>query len=250
MKAFKFFIMAAIVAVAGNLTSCTDYQDEIDALDGRVQKIEDMVSTMQKHLDALTSLVDGVANNWYITGYMPIIENNETVGYMINMCKDTFDPVTGKVILAERQEKTIEVRNGEKGEDAQFPDIEPRQNPDGGWYWVVILPDGTEQPLTDNNGNDIIVATDGKDAVSPQVRINPDNGEWETSFDGGNTWVSTGVVAAGEKGDQGPKGNTGPKGDDADSAIVSITIVEDGDGMKLRFVTKGGTVFELPFIQL
>ena len=54
----------------------------------------------------------------------------------------------------------------------------------------------------------------GADAVAPQVRINPDNKEWEISTDGGQTWTSTGVVAVGPKGDTGSNGSTGAAGND------------------------------------
>lgn len=254
MKAIKLFILAAIATVSGAMVSCTDYQDEIDSLDKRVKTIEDMVSTMQRNLDALTAIVQGMEDNWFITNYMPIIEENKTVGYIINLRKDHYDPKTGKVIEDQREEKTIEIRNGEKGADAQFPNIEVAQGTDADgrtiYYWVVILDDGTEVPLTDGNGNPVVVAKDGKSATSPQVRVNPETGEWETSIDNGKTWQSTGVKVAGDKGSDGPQGDQGQKGDDAESAIVKIETIETTDGLYLKFTTKGGTMFILPYIAL
>lgn len=246
MKQIKLFIFAALAFIAGTtMTSCTDYQDEIDALDKRVTKLEEMANTMQKRLDAFAFLVEGMGDNWVVSDYIPIIEDNKVVGYIINLRKDKYDPVTGQIIPEEREEKSIEIRDGEKGEDAQFPDIEPRRDKDGNWYWVVINPDGTERPLTDENGKPIIIGKDGKDAVAPKIRINPLTLEWEISTDNGETWVPTGVSATGDKGATGPKGEPGA---DAESAIVSIEIVDGTNGKQLKFTTKNGTTFYLPYI--
>ncbi len=252
MKSIKLFILAAVATLTGAMVSCTDYQDEIDSLDNRVKRIEDMVSTLQKNLNAITAIVEGMQDQWVVTNYMPIIEDNETVGYLINLRKDTYDVKTGR--LSDTEEKTIEIRNGAKGEDAQFPDIEVAQGVDSEgrtyYYWVVILDDGTRVPLVDDQGNPVVVAKDGKSATTPQVRVNPETGEWETSIDNGKSWQSTGVKVAGDKGSVGPQGEQGPKGDDAESAIVRIETIETTDGIFLKFTTKGGTVYILPFIQL
>ncbi len=49
-----------------------------------------------------------------------------------------------------------------------------------------------------------------------QIRINSDTGEWEVSYDGGETWTSLGVKAEGDKGDRGEKGEAGEKGEKGD----------------------------------
>lgn len=253
MKTLKFFIFAAFVALSGAMVSCTDYQDEVDALDTRVKRLEDMVNTMQKRIDAIADIVDGMSDNWYITNYMPLVEDNQNVGYILNLRKDTFDPDTGQPIEELKQEKTIEIRNGEKGDSGQFPNISVAEGTDDEgrtvYYWVIVRPNGTKQPIVDENGNPAIIGQDGKDAISPKVRINPVTGEWETSVDGGETWASTGVKAEGEKGETGQKGDKGLKGADADSAIVKIELVETADGKKLQLTTSGGTVFLLPYYQ-
>jgi ATP-binding cassette subfamily F protein 3 len=55
-KTAKFYIVTVFAVIAGLFTSCTDYQDEIDALDARVKKLEEMASTMQKNLDNLADI--------------------------------------------------------------------------------------------------------------------------------------------------------------------------------------------------
>ena len=53
---------------------------------------------------------------------------------------------------------------------------------------------------------------DGKDGVTPKLKIGDDN-FWYISYDDGQTWVSLGVKATGEKGDTGEAGQKGDKGD-------------------------------------
>ncbi len=70
-------------------------------------------------------------------------------------------------------------------------------------------------PYIDENGvwcigeiNTGVKATgaDGEDGITPQLRINSETGEWEVSLDNGINWETTGVAAAGEKGEAGEDG--------------------------------------------
>ena len=77
------------------------------------------------------------------------------------------------------------------------------------------------QNITLNNGTMTITLTDdtqfqfenigsaSSGGVAPQIRINTQTNEWEISSDSGNSWVSTGVKATGEKGADGVKGEDG-----------------------------------------
>ena len=58
--------------------------------------------------------------------------------------------------------------------------------------------------------------------TTPQIRINTQTNEWEISSDSGNSWVSTGVKATGEKG---ADGADGAKGEDGISPKVQINAV-------------------------
>ena len=66
----------------------------------------------------------------------------------------------------------------------------------GNFYWAYETEDGSIEFLTDGNGEKILAA-----ATAPQVRINPETGNWEISSDGGNTWKDTGVLASGQSGE-------------------------------------------------
>lgn len=59
---------------------------------------------------------------------------------------------------------------------------------------------------------DYLKGRPGSAGSMPKVRINPTTEEWETSEDGGITWVSTGFVARGPQGIQGETGPQGPQG--------------------------------------
>ena len=74
---------------------------------------------------------------------------------------------------------------GEKGE----PGITPHIGDNGNWFI------GDE---------DTGVKSEGRDGISPVIRINPETFEWEISNDGGVTYISTEVVAKGIQGEQGP----------------------------------------------
>ena len=70
-----------------------------------------------------------------------------------------------------------------------------------------------------------IVGADGKDGISPQIRINATTSQWEISTDNGATWIATGVAATGpqgEKGEQGEQGIQGEKGEQGEQGIQGI----------------------------
>ena len=73
------------------------------------------------------------------------------------------------------------------GETGYTPSIIIVQE-NGNFYWAYETEDGSIEFLTDENGEKIPAA-----ATAPQVRINPETGNWEISSDGGNTWKDTGV---------------------------------------------------------
>lgn len=261
-KAIKFIIFAAIAVIAGAATSCTDYQDEIDALKNRVDTLYTLQNNVQNNLNTLETLIVAMEDHWYVVGWAALPDDNGdgvSDGYVINLRKDKYDKKTGEVIEAEKEEKTITIKNGTKGSDAQFPDISAQQKkPEGWWFWVIKNPTtGEWDPIKDEKGDTIKVAQDGQDATSPQVKIDwdadHDNGDgtkgayvWFTSADNGKTWVSTGVGAIGTQGEPGAPGAVGPKGADAESPIVSVKLTVEGSSSFLEIVLKNGSVVKVP----
>ena len=179
----KFLALAIIPLMAATVSSCTDYQDEIDALDNRVTRLENLTDVINSQLEVLQRLADALEKADYITG---VTENSD--GLIINFKK------AGSVFIRNG-------KNGKDGIDAQMPNISMAQAPDGFFYWTlngefVLTPDGS---LIRANGVDGKDGKDGK-AVAPQIRINPTTFYWEVSYDGGTTWISTSVYSKGKDG--------------------------------------------------
>ena len=68
MKKLNHLLLAAMLLVSGAITtSCTDYQDEIDALDFRITVLEELVKQVNNNLDAMRAIVDAMESGDYIT---------------------------------------------------------------------------------------------------------------------------------------------------------------------------------------
>ena len=80
---------------------------------------------------------------------------------------------------------------------------------------------------------------DGKDGATPKLKIGDDN-FWYISYDDGQTWVSLGVKATGEKGDTGETGQQGEKGDKGDPGADGQDGADGKDGVDGKDVDKGG----------
>ena len=184
MKTIKTLLLAASASLLfSTLNSCTDYQDEIDALDVRVTYLESLVNQINTDLKALGTIVKAIEDGDYITDV-----TYTTDGYVINFKKN------GPVYIID----------GLDGADAAAPNITVCQDPTGDWFWMLNgewLTVGGEKVRA--NGKDGKNGENGKDAISPQVRINPATNEWEYSTDGGDTWNPTGQKATGKDGQDG-----------------------------------------------
>ena len=236
MKTIKTFLLAGLAAVLLTTpTSCTDYQDEIDALDGRVAYLESLVDKVNDNLTALQKIVNTITNSGYITG---ITETSDGCIINVEWIKQGPD---GK--LTTTSESFI-VRNGKKGkdgEDATMPNITVEQDPtDGNYYWKLngdwlTGPDGQRVKANGKDGKDGVDGTSGKDGITPQVRII--DGYWEVSTDGGKTWTKTGTPA------QGNDGNDGKDGKDASPIVKVVTHWNEGF---VEFLYADGSGFKVP----
>lgn len=242
MKRVKNIFLTALLLLGGLLTtSCTDYQDEIDALDYRVTVLEELVKKINNNLEAMQVIVSAMEEGDYITN----VRETEG-GYVINFYKN------GPLYI-------MDGIDGKDGKDAKAPDITIAQDPtDGQWYWVLngewltvngermcaVGKDGKDgedgkDGRDGEDGKDGKDGNDGKDAVSPLVRINSDSGIWEISLDGGVTWVSTGTSATGKD------GKDGKDGQDATPFILRIYTEETVNGAFMVIETKMGT-YKIP----
>lgn len=237
MKTLGKLLFASLLFMAGTLTSCTDYQDEIDALDGRVTILENLVSKANSNITAMQTLVTAMADGWVITGMVEVDAANDPkgAGYRI-ITFGKINPLTGELSESPVDKKVITIYNGlngKDGSDAKAPNISLKLDPnDGNYYWTLdgewmTNADGQRIRANGNDGKDGhdgvdgIDGKDGKDGVStaPLLGIN-ENGQWIVSFDNGVTWEllldanGNPVCATGEKGKDGKDGKDGEDGKD------------------------------------
>jgi hypothetical protein len=236
MKTIKTLLLVGITPfLLSALTSCTDYQDEIDGLDGRVTYLESLVKELQSNIDALSAIVKAMNDGDFITDVKPTLDGR---GYTINFKK------YGIVTI-------IDGKDGEDGKDAAAPNIGVRQDPlTGDWCWTLngdwLLVNGSKirangkDGADGKDGQDGQDGKDGKDAVSPQVRINPTTGMWEVSPDGGLTWISTGTKATGNN------GSDGKDGKDGNQFFEKVTYEVTSEGEFMVVITKSGQTFRIP----
>ncbi len=156
MKTIKTFLLAGMTAILlTTLTSCTDYQDEIDALDVRVTYLEKLVKEVNTDIASLKTIVDALKDNDYIT--------------------DAYQNEEGDWVITFNKRKAIVIHNGH---DAPKPNITVEQDSDGNFYWKI---DGNWL-TTDGTPNGPRIRVNGINGTSPKVKII--NGYWYISADG------------------------------------------------------------------
>ncbi len=188
----------------------------------RIAALEAWQKTVNTNITALQGLVSALETKDFVTGVTPKVEGGVEVGYTITFTK------SGPVVI-------YHGKKGDTGASGLTPVIGVKQDTDGKYYWTVQVGSAAADWLRDGSGNKIpTTGADGKDAVSPQVRINTTTNEWEISTDGGVNWTSTGVKATGATGAQGA---TGPQGD----AIFAANGVDNTNADYVEFTLADGT---------
>lgn len=221
----RFFQSAVIIFMAAMVNSCsmyddTDLRNQLENFDDRLSKLEKTVDEINSDIDALQQIVTALQENVTIDK----VETNAD-GYVIHFSDGT----------------TAKISNGKDGANA--PVISVRQDEeDGFWYWTIdgewLIVDGQRIKAQGTDGND------GKDAVAPQIRINPDTKMWEISTDGGNSWESTGVIAEGQDG--APGSTSGGLITDVDYTSDSYNVIFTlNDGTKISVPKTISVKFEI-----
>ena len=220
------FITALLCAVL--CSSCGDEYDDsalrndLNSLEARVAKLEEMCKQMNTNISSLQSIVNALQNNDYVTGVTPITKNGEEIGYTITFSKS----------------KPITIYHGEDGADGKdgnsvAPVIGVKKHTDGIYYWTL-----NGEWLTDANGNKIKAqgadgtdGTNGDDGVTPKLKIEDDY--WYVSYDNGKTWEEVGK-ATGEDGADGTNGDSiFTTIDTSSSSDYVIFTLSDGSQIKL-----------------
>lgn len=209
----------------------TNLWNEIENVKDRVETLEEAVIKTNEDIVALQTIINALQKNVYVTSVTPTAD-----GYIILFSDGT----------------TAEIKNGKDGANGtngtNAPVISVKQDVDGNYYWTVdgewLMVDGERVRANGIDGEDGANGengADGKDAIAPQVRINETTKEWEISTDGGETWVSTGVVAEGKDGANGTNGENGSAGAAGDSLFKKVdtsnpdyVVITLADGTEFR----------------
>ena len=214
-----------LAAMVGCSYNDEEIWKEIESVKDRVETLEESVIKTNEDIVALQIIVEALQNNLYIVAVTTTAD-----GYVIEFSDGT------KATIA----------NGKDGANgANAPVISVKQGEDGNYYWTLdgewLLVDGERVRANGKDGANGENGANGNDAVAPQVRINDVTKEWEISTDGGQTWVSTGVVAEGKDGANGSNGSNGTNGANGDSLFKSVdtshpdyVIITLADGTELR----------------
>ena len=263
MKKLSLLLLTLTVCF---FTAChKDIWAELENLDQRVTKLEELCKEMNTNITSLQTIVSVLQSNDFITGIVEIKKNGEVIGYTITFGKH--DPIT--------------IYHGQDGKDgangsSSTPVIGVAQDTDGVYYWTLngewLLDDnGNKLPVSGTNGKDGQNGSngqdgtdgkdgqdgtdgkdgqdgaDGKDGVTPQLKI--EDGYWYISYDNGATWTQLGKAtgedgkdgADGEDGKDGQNGADGKDGQDGDSMFQSVTQDEN----YVYFTLADGTIIKI-----
>lgn len=166
--------------------------------------------------DGHTPIITIQNGNWYIDGVDTGVAATGIKGDTGNGISDISKTKTEGLVdtytitYTDGTTTTFTVTNGEKGDkgDQGEQGIQGVPGKDGHTPVITIV-DGYWH-IDGVNTNILAVGAngeDGKDGVTPQLRINSDN-IWEVSYDNGATWESLGISAVGQNGSNGTNGVT------------------------------------------
>lgn len=225
-----------LLDVPGDGDLASDLKDRVDDLEKRVSALEKLCAEINSNLASLKTIVEAVQTGDYITKVDPIVADGVEIGYTITFAK-------GGTINIYHGQKGDKGDPGKDGSYDNVPQIGLRQDTDGLWYWTLngewLLDEQGQKVCA--LGRDGAAGADGKDGVTPVLRINED-GYWEVSMDNGATWQTLGK-AVGEQGPQGEPGEPGAPGKDGGDSIFSSVTLE---GEYIVIVTRDGDSYRVP----
>ena len=203
-----FLLLSFFPACTADIDGLSERMDDLEA---RVEALEELCSQMNTNISSLQTIVGALQDNDYISSIAPVVEGEDTVGYVINFTQ------SGSVTIYHGEDGI----NGQNGQDGHTPVIGVALDSDGLYYWTV---DG--EWLLDEAGGKVQAL--GRDGITPQLKIETD-GYWYISYDGGTTWTQLGKAT----------------GEDGDSMFSGVT--QDDDNVYLTLAD--GTVITLPKVR-
>ena len=187
MNTFNLFRRLSVRIIAAVLLTFTftfcsyddsELRNSMQELQDRIEYLEKMSESFQDDLNSLKTIIEKIQSEVTIDN---VVDNGDS--YTINFSDGT------SVTISDGKDGI----DGTNGTDGTTPPSITIIEENGVYYWAYEHPDGTIAFITDEDGNKMPVT-----GQAPQVRINPDSGNWEISTDGGITWEDTGMPSAGE----------------------------------------------------
>jgi hypothetical protein len=215
MKKLSLLLLTLTVCF---FTAChKDIWAELENLDQRVTKLEELCKEMNTNITSLQTIVDVLQSNDFITSIVEIKKDGKVVGYTITFGKH--DPITiyhgqnGK-----DGQNGQDGQNGADGKDGSTPVIGVAQDTDGVYYWTLngewLLDDnGNKLPVSGKDGQNGTNGKDGQDGADGK-----DGQDGEDGKDG----------ADGQDGKDGADGKDGTDGQDGKDGITPQLKIEDG----------------------
>lgn len=206
IKSFLLWLLAIVGAISCKYDD-GDLWDKVNDLDNRLTNIEDKLTQMNTDITSIGTIVNALEGNVYVT---KVTETEN--GYTIQFSDG----------------KTASITNGVAGKDA--PVIGFNKDTDGKYYWTQTI-DGTQNWLTDKDGNKVPVT--GDDAVTPQLKVNT-SGYWMISYDKGLTFTEVldengnPVKAVGQDGQSGQNGDSWFENVQYDATNSTLTVTING----------------------
>lgn len=180
-----FAAMLMIVSVSSCAYDDTGLKDSIASLTERIEKLEAFQDKAQSDIETLRSLIEKLQDQVTVDS----VTDNGDGSYTINFS----DGTTATIRNGQDGADGADGADGSDGEDGYTPPtIIVILDADGNYYWGYEYPDGSQEYLTDANGNNIPVTGE-----APMIRINEETERWEYSVDGGQTWEDAGPAVGG-----------------------------------------------------
>ena len=211
MRLLRFFVALIYCFLLANCNNLDEVNDRLDNLEENVSQFQKAVQELQRAAESRK----------IVSSVVPL--QTEEGGWIITFSDNT----------------SITLRNGQNGKDGKDGQdgrngIAPviRINPsnfhwemsvDSGITWtdlgVVAKGQDGKNGEDGEDGQDGQDGQDGKDGISPLIQINKETLHWEISFDQGESWIDTGIMALGQNGRDGEDGKDGEDGEDGKDAI-------------------------------
>ncbi len=164
-----------VVVMLYGLVSCkyddSEIWNKVNENEARITALEEQCRGFNQDLKTLTTIVNALQGNDYVTNVVEVIKDGTVVGYSIAFSKSG----------------TVTIYNGK---DGHTPVIGIRKHTDGKYYWTM---DGDW--IYDGSGTGNRINAEG---TAPELKI--DDGCWYVSYDGRKTWTKL-SKATGEGGD-------------------------------------------------